>query len=254
MNNKIQFTFMLSAFLLLTACGGGSDSNNDNNVSPTTPDIISEGLWVGSTFTNRNIVGLVLDDGSYYFLYSAVGNSSLISGVIQGASSMNGDSFTSSNAKDFNLEGLGVLSSTISGTVATKQSFDGTVTYSDNSTSSFTTSYDSNYELSPSLLDLAGTFSGSAASSAGVENADIVIAEDGSITGMGASGCQLTGQLNTRDNGNVYNSSITFGGSPCLFANETLTGIAYYDIQDSVLYVVAPNTERTDGVIFTGSR
>jgi hypothetical protein len=38
----------------------------------------------GGTNTNRTITGVVLNDGTYYFLYSVPANPNLIAGVVQG--------------------------------------------------------------------------------------------------------------------------------------------------------------------------
>lgn len=54
---------VLGIALAMTAggCGGESDSTPAPTVSS------AEGLWSGSTTTNRTIAGVVLDDGTYYF-------------------------------------------------------------------------------------------------------------------------------------------------------------------------------------------
>jgi hypothetical protein len=52
----------------------------------------------------------------------------------------------------------------------------------------------------------------------------------------------------------VFNISITFGGAPCLLANQTLSGIAFFDSIDKRLYVATPNPARTDGVLFVGTK
>jgi hypothetical protein len=57
-----------------------------------------------------------------------------------------------------------------------------------------------------------------------------------------------------RARGNAFNVSLTFGGAPCLFANQTLTGIAYFDATTRVVYAAAPNANRTDGVLFVGTK
>ena len=114
---------VLATTAILSACGGGGSD------SSTPPPAASEaqGLWNGSTPTNRAVTALVLSDGTYYVLYSRVGNSSSIGGVVQGTSTATGGAFSSSNAVDFNLEGLGVLPGTVSGNYTTKQSLSGAI-------------------------------------------------------------------------------------------------------------------------------
>lgn len=187
-------------------------------------------------------------------LYSLVGNSTVIAGVVQGTGTSSAGTFTSSNARDFNLEGLGVLAATVSASYVAGQSFNGTVAYGATGSTSFLSAYDARYEAVPSLTALAGSFAGQVASSAGNEEADITISAGGSITGSGASGCSVSGSVAPRARGNAFNVSLTFGGAPCLFANQTLTGIAYFDATTRVVYAAAPNANRTDGVLFVGTK
>ena len=235
------------SLLLVAGCGGGGGD------SPPPPVASSaEGLYSGTTTTGRTITGLVLDDGTYYVLYSPVGSSTAIAGVVQGNGTSNAGTFSSGNARDFNLEGLGVLSATVSANYVAKQSLNGAVSYSAGGTTSFSSTYDANYETVPSLAALAGTFTGQVASSAGTENATVTVSSAGAISGSGASGCAVSGSASPRPRGNIFNISLTFGGAPCLFANQTLSGIAYFNSAAKRLYAAAPNASRTDGVLFVG--
>lgn len=236
--------------LALAACGGDDGGTTTTTQSAET----AEGLWVGTTDSNRAISGLVLDDGTYYVLYSAIGNPSLIAGVVQGHGTSNNGNFTSTDARDFNLEGLGVLDATVSASYMVRQSFNGNVMYTSGGTTAFTSAYDSQYDLTPSLATLAGTYTGTVALSQGYEAATVTVGSNGAVSGVGTSGCTLTGNASPRASGNVYNLTITFGGAPCYFAGQTFTGIAYYDsdVNDKRLYAAAPNAARTDGVLFVG--
>jgi hypothetical protein len=232
----------------VAGCGGGGGDSDPPPVAATS----AEGLYSGTTTSGRAVTGLVLDDGTYYVLYSPVGSSTAIAGVVQGTGTSNAGTFSSGNARDFNLEGLGVLAGTVSASYVAKQSFNGTVSYSAGGTTSFSSTYDANYEAVPSLAALAGTFAGQVASSAGNENATVTISSAGAISGSGASGCAVSGSVSPRTRGNAFNVSLTFGGAPCLFANQTLTGIAYFNATTKQLYAAAPNAGRTDGVLLVG--
>ena len=175
--------------LTVAGCGGGGDSNP----TPAPASSSAEGLWSGSTATNRTIVGVVLDDGTYYFLYSVPANPTLIAGVVQGTGTSSNGSFTSANARDFNLEGLGVQSATISGSYAVRQSLSGSVLYSGVVGATFTSSFDPAYDTTPSLASLAGTYSGQVGSSGGVESATVTIAATGVFTGVSQAGAVLRG-------------------------------------------------------------
>lgn len=248
---KTKITTGLFSVCLVAACSG---SGGGSSPPPPPPSGTAEGLWAGTTSTNRTVTGLVLDDGVYYVLYSVANNPNLIAGVVQGnGTSLNG-SFSSSNARDFNLEGLGVLSGTVSASYVTRQSLNGTVTYDAGGAVTFTTSFNSAYDITPSLSDLAGTYSGQSSSSAGVENVSVTITTSGSFSGTSSGGCSFSGSAAARIKGNAYNISITFGASPCLHAGQSFAGIGYYDSPSKRLYAAAPNSTRTTGVLFVGTK
>ncbi|MFC1579023.1 DUF4214 domain-containing protein [Pseudomonadota bacterium] len=220
--------------------------------TPQVPDPSPEGLWIGSTDNNRSITGLVLDDGVYYFLYSSQNNPSQIAGVVQGSYSADESTLNSTNARDFNLEGLGILTARVSASFSTKSTFDGLIRYSNGAVNSFSSFYSNDYELIPSISELVGRFSGSVAFSGGVESVGLSIAGDGSISGSGASGCNFTGIIYPKTNGNAFDLSIQFGGFPCLFTNQNFEGIAYYERANRKLYAMAPNMERANSFVFVG--
>jgi hypothetical protein len=246
-NATLQFSVLAVVIAALSGCGGGGGDSPPASATST-----AEGLYTGTTTTGRNVTGLVLDDGTYYVLYSQISNANVIAGVVQGTGTSNAGTFSSGNARDFNLEGLGVLSASVSANYVAKQSLNGAVAYSAGGTTSFTSNYDATYEAAPSLAALAGSFSGQVASSAGTESATVAVSSAGVISGSGASGCAVSGSVSPRARGNAFNVSLTFGGTPCLFANQTLSGVAYFNSAAKRLYAAAPNASRSDGVLFVG--
>ena len=250
---------------MLVACSSASDPGGFTGTpapspspSPTptptpTPLPTAEGLWNGNTNTARTVTGLVLNDGTFYFLYSPANQPLLIGGVVQGTGTSTNGAFTSDNARDFNLEGAGVLPATISGNYVARQTLGGNITYTPSSnTVTFNTTFDASYDITPTLAAVAGIYPGRVASSQGVENAVLTVSPTGAISGTGDSGCTVSGTVAPRTSGNVYNASIVFGPAPCFFANQTLNGIAYYKASVRALYATAPNANRTDGVMFVG--
>lgn len=257
-----QVVIALTVSGLLGGCGAAGiansiDSNSgDNGGSGGSATTTAEGLWRGTTDTNRSVTGVVLHDGTFYVLYSAAGNPSVIAGVVQGSGTSNNGSLSSSNAKDFNLEGHVVYPVTVSASYYVKQSLNGQVTSVNppSGTVSFTSTYDSSYEVTPTISALVGTYLGQVATSGGVESVTLTVNSSGVISGTGASGCAASGTVATRSDGNIYDFSIAFGGAPCQLANQTLIGIAYYNSITHFLYGAAPNASRTDGVLFVGSK
>ena len=102
---------LLGIALALSASGCGGDQTSDQN--PTLPSAsTAEGLWAGTTNTNRTLTAAVLDDGTYYFFYSFAVNPNQIAGVIQGTGTSNNGNFTSPNTKDFGI-GVAVQDATV---------------------------------------------------------------------------------------------------------------------------------------------
>ena len=237
----------LAATAIVSACGGGGGDS-----TPAAPSA-AQGLWTGTTTANRTVTGLVFSDGSYYVLYSRVGSPSVIGGVVQGNSSASAGAWTSGDAKDFNLEGAGVLPATLAGTYTAKTSIGGTVTYASAGTTTFSGTYDSSYETAPTLSAVSGQYSGSVSSSQGTQAATVSVAASGAVS-ANANGCIATGTATPRTDANAYNLVLTFGPAPCAAVNQTFTGVAYFDAAAQRLYAAAPNSARSDGVLFVGTK
>ncbi|MBS0184155.1 MAG: hypothetical protein JSS39_17350 [Nitrospira sp.] len=247
-------------FLLLvslSACSGGGDTPTP---SPTAiPAASAEGLWTGTTNANRTATGVVLDDSVYWFLYSAAGDPSLIAGVVQGDSTSQNGSLTSSNTTDFSVErGTPlVLKATVDGTYTSKQSLNGTIVYQNNALpqDTFTTTYDNDYESAPDINAAAGTYTGPVAVG---EIVSVTVSATGNITGRSITdpsrnGCTFSGVFKPRAHGNVFDVTITFNGqSGCSNGSATVTGVAFFHA--GKLYSAALNGDKTNGVVFIGTK
>lgn len=240
----------VAALVAVAGCGGGG-GGSDTQSGSTSAGSAAQGLWTGSADTGRSVTGLVLGDGTYYFLYSRAGNPNVLAGVVQGTGATGTDTFSSGDTRDFNFEEYGVLPAAVSATYVAKQSFAGTVAYEGGNTISFSTAYDSDYDATPSLDALAGTYSGQATVSFATRTATMTVAPSGAISGS-TSGCTFSGTATARSDGNAYDLSATFSGASCQFANQTLTGVAYYSAAGKRLYAATPNASRTNGFFFAG--
>lgn len=247
---RIQ-SYILGLLLVvsLSACGGDGDTPTP---PPATASATSaEGHWTGTTDTNRTVKALVLDDGVYWALYSDASNPSIIAGVIQGDSSSQNGAFTSSNARDFNLQ-TGILEALINGTYAMKQNLNGTIVYQTGGQSTFTMTYNSDYDLTPDINAVAGTYTGFVTAT---ETVTVVVSTTGTISGSSNTGCIFTGSFLPRAHGNVYDVIVTFGNQAgCSNRNETVTGIAFYEASAKRLLSAALNSTRTDGFVFIGAK
>lgn len=244
--SKIVLPLILAVGVSACGDGGGDDSNTTLGAA--------EGLWHGTTSTGRSIAGLVLDDGAYWFVYTAVDNSEVIAGAIQGNGSSSNGTFSSSNGKDFNLEGLGINDFTLTGDYAAKSSLSGALTYSSGGSMTFDSSYDTDYDSTPNLATIAGTYSGPSTSTGGPELVSVVISDTGAITGSGTSGCLFNGNATPGAKGNVYNVSITFEGGVCVNGTSTVSGVARFDTSSNQITSMALNSDRTGGFIYVGTK
>lgn len=242
MNKNFRSISILTS-LLVVGCGGGGGGGS------SAPAGTAEGYWEGTTGNGRTVWGVVLRDGTSWFIYSSIGNANVIGGVIQGSSTSTDGSYSSSNARDFNLEGFGILDGTVSGNYAQMQTLDGTATSSAGSTI-FNLAYDNDYDLTPSLALIAGTYAGEDFATS--DPVTVTIAVDGSATSVSAAGCQATGTVTPNQNGNVYDVVVTFSGGVCANGTSTLTGVLVGD--GTGLVSAALNATRTNGFLYLGTK
>jgi hypothetical protein len=243
----------LFPILCFTVLAGCSDGGADNNSTPTPPPpaTSAEGLWNGTTSTGRTIGGLVLDDGSSWFLYSVVGNPTVVAGLVHGNGTSHQGSFTSSNTKDFSLEGQGILDATITGSYVQKDILTGTITYQGGGTTNFAGAYNSAYELSPNLNTLVGTYSAPLANN---QIVTVTLSTAGTLSGNSTDGCTFTGTVSPRTKGNVFNVTVTFQGGACSNGTDTVSGVAFFDDATQRLHSAGLNSTRTNGFIFIATK
>jgi len=248
---------VFSVVLLLSACGGSGGSTSEGGAAPAT-STQAQGFWSGTTSTNRTVAAMVLGDGTYYVLYTAVNDPTTVEGFSVGSGSATASPgvFSSSNLVDFNFAGAGINSATLSANYTAKQSFNGTINYTGGTSTTFTGAYDSTYETVPTISALAGTYSGTAVVLAVASgNTDIVVSSTGALSSS-SNGCVMTGTALPRNDGNAYDISMSFAASGCdaSIASQTLKGMGYFDSANKQFYIFAPNAARTGGVFYLGAK
>lgn len=252
MNRNLTLIQVFGLLFLASLAGCSGDGDTSTPPPASSPAASAEGLWNGTTNTGRTVTGVVLDDGGYWFLYSVVGNSSIIAGVIQGDSSSSNGILTSSNATDFSVErATPILNPTVEGNYTVKKSLSGTISYQ-NTKDTFTTTYDSDYDLTPDVNTVVGTYIGPVAVN---ETATVAVSPAGGISGTSSTGCTFIGSFSPRTNGNAFDVAITFGGQPaCGNGSDTVRGVGLYDIANKRLYSAALNTAKSNGFVFIGTK
>lgn len=236
----------------LVACGGGGGGGG-NDFSGGGSVGTAEGLWKGTSSVGRDIDGLVLPNGQYWVIYTAVGNNAVIAGVLEGNGTSQSGRFTSTNGLDFNFEGLGILDVDIDANYVKEQTLNGTVKYS-NEQFTFASAFQPAYNLTPTLAAITGTYDGTAQVGFGGEFTSVVITPEGALSGQSASGCLFTGVVTTGTGGNYYNVTVTFRGGVCANGTQTVTGVGYYDATTRILWSAALNADRTSGFLFGGTK
>lgn len=236
--------------VLLVACGGGG--GGDSGPSGPSP---AQGLYFGSTSNGRSAGGVVLSNGSAWILYSAAGNENVVAGLVQGRISADGGTFSLRSARDYNLEGLGVLSVSGDGSYTDQQTLSGTLRYSGSSVT-FTTTYDAAYELVPTRSAVEGSYEGNVASTQAQDVIGFDITAAGEIFGSSRTvTCNFTGHLDPRADANAYDLTVTFSNSgECAAPGETVQGIAFLDPDTGQLIGAALLDDRDDGAIFIAHR
>lgn len=240
-----------------TQAGGGGGGSGGTAPPPATAAGAAEGLWRGTLDNGRTLFGLVFENGSYQFFYTAVGDPDRVAGVIQGQGAMQGTDFADPEARDFRLEtlpGEGV-EARLSATPGSARLV-GHLAHGATSVT-FNLAYDDDYAQPPSLAVLAGDYVGDVRIVAGAEPATVTIAANGAISGAGASGCAVQGEARPHADGHAYHFTLSFRADtgPCHHpATEVFTGVAYLETATGRLYAAATNATRDGVVLFVGAR
>ncbi|GJH15004.1 hypothetical protein CBA19CS22_00700 [Caballeronia novacaledonica] len=242
---------------ILAACGGdggGGGGNVGTSAAAAPAPTVNEaqGIYTGKDSSNDQIIGVILDSGAYYFVY--VNSSTRAVGLVQGTSTVSGGTFKSTDAKNFYIGQNTVLNETVSANYTAKSNIAGTISPASGGgvTTTFYGTYYSIYDQAPSLSSIAGTYTGAGGSVKGSEAVTVTLSADGSISGRGPSGCTFTGTASPHSGKNVYDATITFGGSNCLYPGRSLTGML--TVAENQLFAAAPLADRSDAFILVGSK
>lgn len=213
------------------------------------------GIWEGTTSSNRKIAGVLLDNGTFWMLYSKAGDHNSVVGLLGGNGNTSNNKYTSNQAYDLNFEGSGLQSISMSATAVPQQSLNGNFSkIGAEQNLTFSTTYNPVFTQPPALSEVAGNYIGLGIQKDFSETTTLRFASDGAISSTALSSCKLSGSISPRSNVSAYNFSITFGAAPCHSPNSTVTGIGYYDTATRGFYAVSINGSHQDGYIFAGGK
>lgn len=245
---------IIGAAVVLTACGGGGSDTPTATAPSTNPTITRatpEGFWFGRASTGTDVALAILENGETWGLYTAA-NTNTVLGALYGQTTSSGSSLNGAG-NDFNIPSRTVTAGNYTGTFTGGAN----ISVTSSNGSSFSGTYQSDYDVVPSLATVAGTFTGTGVSATTApQSASVTISSTGVITVPASLGCSASGTASPRPSGkNIFDVSVTFSGSSCALGNGgTATGIAYYDTVDRSLTVMALNSGKTDGFIYLGSK
>lgn len=237
-------TTLLVLSLLMTGCGGSNSSSG----AP------AQGLYSGPTTLGTTLESIILPNDKLYALYgNTSGNIFTVQGLIAGQGNSNNGSYTASPT-DYYYTGA-TYPWALTASYVMGSSFNGT--YSAGGLSeTFTGSVIPNFNFNtPALLaNVTGTWSGALLDG---ESATAIINASGDLAGLSSLGCDFSGTITPdSSNHNFFDVSLTFGGSPCTQANQTMSGIAVdYLLSDNVTnQLVVAVASNNNGTVFIANR
>ncbi|MFM0321817.1 hypothetical protein [Caballeronia glebae] len=251
---KIVLSSVLAA-LVLSACGGGGGSDGDKAANdaivppPADVDIDAQGMYTGTNSNNDTVSGVVLDNGTYYFVYVNQAENRI--GLVQGTATASHGVFSSPDATDFLASSSLAMHGSIAANYVPKSNLNGTFASVANGNTSFTMDYSTVYDQTPSLTAIAGTYTGLGATFRGKETVTFVIGADGEVRGSGPSGCSFAGNVKIHGTKNAYDTAITFGDK-CPNAGETFTGIVSVNGDELIAAAMLP--ERVEAFVVAASK
>ena len=232
-----------------------------NPTNPTNPTYeLLPGIYTGSTGQNEIAEGLVDDSKRLWVIYSD--NPSIypdgdVLGFVnsnKGVTGNNGE--FSLTGRNYSYEARNALATTITGNYRTSKVLSGEVFGLPINSTNYTLRYED--FLSNRKQTLASInnkkFTGIAYitgdSEAGI--LEINLSTNGNFTGKDESGCIMKGKFTLSASKRYFDSSVTFGQSPCYAPNETLKGVALLD-KDNELVVIGTDNNRSKGIFFSSA-
>jgi hypothetical protein len=249
---KMSLASILAA-LVLSACGGGGGGNDDgraaNNAVAPQGDFDAQGMYIGTDSNNDQVSGVVLDNGTYYFVHVNQATNAL--GVVQGTASASNGAFSSADADDFIVTSSQAVHGTIAATYVPQSNLNGTFASAINGNVSFSTAYSAVYDQTPSIAAIAGSYTGAGATFRGNEPVTFVIGTDGAVRGSGPSGCSFSGSVKIHGTKNVYDTAIVFGDQ-CPNRGQTFTGVV--SVNGDALIAAATHPDRSEAFVVAATR
>src|SRR5450755_25939 len=216
----------------------------------------AEGSWVGTTSANQTARAIVLDDGTYYVLYSRSGNS-VDGGVVQGSSTSAGGAFTSPDAEDYTIAAASetldeVKPATVSGSYVSRSTLQLTITEA-GAPRTLNASYDAGYDHPADLAAAVGRYVGTTGHVGGKIPANFTLDSSGTLTGSNEV-CSFSGTVTPRKSVNLFDWSVRSTSSMCVFGKGPVSGTLFYDAATGQIHAFALFADRGDLSYLIGTK
>jgi hypothetical protein len=235
----------------LVGCGGGGGGEPPAADQP----FPAEGFWVGTINNDSDVLGVVLENGQYWFFYDSEEGYY----VLQGNATASNGSFSSTDARQFefvdgDLSGVPIAFN-VSASYRERSSLQGTATRAtDHVSSNFALTYEALYDTAATASAVSGRW----LLDDDVNEFEVVVDDGGTFSGTPSTDCQVRGSIVPRRSGKaVYDFEVTFTGERCRLGEQTMRGIAIMgenDYQEPALFAVALNSQRNAGFRVFGER
>jgi len=190
----------------------------------------AEGIWRGTTDLGQPVTVVILDDGTFYIVFSAQGTTTE-AGVLHGSGSSVNGNFDATSIKEYPLSPskppLSGGAAAIHGTYVPRTTLQLTI-----GSSSVTASYDPTYDQPGNLASLAGTYQGFVGHITEQAPAMSIMDSGGNLT---ISGTQCVTAVSATPRGTVNMFNISVSSSSCYNG----PGIMFYDSAGKKLYALA---------------
>ncbi len=243
--------FLLAFAFIISGCGGGGGGGTS---SPTT-NASAQGVWQGTSSTGYTLDLIVLPNNQFVDIFGTPtgGNGLTVLGYDAGTGSISGSTLTA-NITEYISTGQSATG-TLNGTVVTGSSINGSATYSNGNTSTFslTPLTGFNYNTPATLASIGGTWNGTLL---GGGSATLTVnSSTGAFTGLSSAGCSFTGTVTPNASVNAYTTTLTMGNSPCAYPGTTTTGIAViYPTTSGTTQLIAQANSGTVSAMFFAQR
>jgi hypothetical protein len=253
-----------SAATLAYAFTDGSSAGKSGNIALTrvvavppgcasSESSAAQGYWTGAN-GSETFQDVVLDDGSYYLIYSTAG---VASDVIQGNSRVENSTVISSNGVDYpiparNETNQAGINATLSGIVVPKHTLQLNIGRHDKS-ETLSATYDVRYEQPASLAAAAGSYHGYTGHSGGRLPTTFSLDTDGNLSGSNVA-CKYAGTITPHKSTNVFDFVIHSTSGLCIFGVGPISGILLYDPGAQQVSGFATYASHSDQFFVMGAR